>query len=77
MASTLKGTGYFKNQDFTKEILIKRKENLKKLNEMRDEGKYAVLFYKKVVWREKISIQRRLNLLNIITRPEIFKFSLP
>ena len=53
MASTLKGTGYFKNQDFTKEILIKRKENLKKLNEMRDKGKYAVLFYKKVVWRDR------------------------
>ena len=31
MASTLKGTRYFKNQDSSKEILIKRKENLKKI----------------------------------------------
>ena len=53
MASTLKGTGYFINEDFSKETLTIKTENLKKVNELTDKGKYAVLCYDKVPWRER------------------------
>ena len=53
MASFLKGTGYFINEDFSKEVLTITEENLEKVNKLRDKGKYAVLFYEKVISRER------------------------
>ena len=49
MTSSLKGKGYFKNEDFSKEALTITKENLEKVNKFRDKGKYAVFFYDKVI----------------------------
>ena len=49
MASSLKGTGYFITEDFSKEALTITKENLEKVNKLRDKSKYAVLFYDKVI----------------------------
>ena len=51
----LKGTGYYINEDFSKETVENRKENWKKFKEFRKNGKYAILVYDKVFWREKIS----------------------
>ena len=52
-ANQLKGTGYYINEDFSKETLEMRKENWKKVKQLRENGKYAVLVYDKVVWRER------------------------
>ena len=52
-ANQLKGTGYYINEDFSKETLEIRKENWKKVKQLRGNGKYAVLVYDKVVWRER------------------------
>ena len=52
-ANQLKGTGYYINEDFSKETLEIRKENWKKVKQLRENGKYAVLVYDKVVWRER------------------------
>ena len=52
-ANQLKGTGYYINEDFSKETLETRKENWKKVKKLRESGKYAVLVYNKVVWKER------------------------
>ena len=52
-ANQLKGTGYYINEDFSKETLEIRKENWKKVKQLRENGKYAALVYDKVVWRER------------------------
>ena len=54
-ANQLKGTGYYINEDFAKETLEIRKENWKKVKQLRENGKYAVLVYDKVVRRERKS----------------------
>ena len=45
-ANQLKGTGYYINEDFSKETLEIRKENWKKVKQLRENGKYAVLVNK-------------------------------
>ena len=47
-ARKLKDTGYYKNEDFLKETVEIRKENWKKVKELRKNGKYAILVYDKV-----------------------------
>ena len=54
-ARKLKDTGYYINEDFSKETVEIRKENWKKVKELRKNGKYAILVYDKVLWREKRS----------------------
>ena len=54
-ARKLKDTGYYINEDFSKETVEIRKENWKKVKELRKNGKYAILVYDKVFWREKRS----------------------
>ena len=54
-ARKLKDTGYYINKDFSKETVEIRKENWKKVKELRKNGKYAILVYDKVFWREKRS----------------------
>ena len=51
----LKDTGYYINEDFSKETVEIWKENWKKVKELRKNGKYAILVYDKVFWREKRS----------------------
>ena len=52
-ANQLKGTGYYISEAFSKETLEIRKENWKKVKQLRENGKYAVLVYDKAVWRER------------------------
>ena len=47
-ARKLKNTGYYKNEDFLKETVEIRKENWKKVKELRKNDKYAILVYDKV-----------------------------
>ena len=54
-ARKLKGTGYYINDGFSKETVEIRKENWKKVKELRKNDKYAILVYDKVYWREKRS----------------------
>ena len=49
----LKDTGYHINKDFSKETVEIKKENWKKVKDLRKNGKYAILVYDKVFWREK------------------------
>ena len=50
-----KDTGYYINEDFSKEAVEIRKESWKKVKELRKNDKYAILIYDKVFWREKRS----------------------
>ena len=50
------GKGYYINEDFSKETAEIRKENWKKVKKLRKNGKYAILVYDKVFWREKRSL---------------------
>ena len=45
----LKGSGIYVNEDFSKETLEIRRELWKDVKRLRDEGKYAVLQYDKIV----------------------------
>ena len=45
----------FINDCFSEKMLVIRKEKWKKVKELRDESKYAVLVYNKMVLQEKIS----------------------
>ena len=54
-ARKLKGTGYYANEDFSKEAVDIRKENWKKVKELRKKDKYTIPIYDKVFWREKRS----------------------
>ena len=50
-----KDTVYYINENFSKETVEIRKENWKKVKALRSNGKYAILVYDKVFWREKRS----------------------
>ena len=54
-ARKLRNTGYYINEDFSKETVEIKKENWKKVEELRKNGKYAILVYDKVFWRKKRS----------------------
>ena len=54
-ARKLKDTDYYINEDFSKETIEITKENWKKVKELRKNGKYVILVYDKVFWREKTS----------------------
>ena len=54
-ARKLKDTGYYINEDFSKETVEIREENWKKVKELRKNGKCTILVYDKVFWREKRS----------------------
>ena len=49
----LKGTSYYVNEDFSKEILAYLKDLLEKVKASRKEGKVAYLNYKCIVVRER------------------------
>ena len=51
----LKDTGSYINKYFSKETVKTRKENWKKVKKLRKSGKYAILVYDKVFWRENKS----------------------
>ena len=51
----LKDTGSYINEYFSKETVKTRKENWKKVKKLRKNGKYAILVYDKVFWRENKS----------------------
>ena len=53
----LKDTGYYVNEDFSKETVEIRKENCKKVKELRKNSKYAILVYDKVFRRKKRSAE--------------------
>ena len=57
-AKNLKDTGFYVNEDFSKKTLEIRKENWKKVKELKKSGKYAVLVYDKVFWREHRSSEK-------------------
>ena len=52
-ARKLNDTGYYINKDFSKGTVEIRKVNWKNVKELRKNGKYAILVYDKVFWREK------------------------
>ena len=52
-ARKLKDTGYHINEDFSKETVEIKKENWKKVKDLRKNDKYAILVYDQVFWREK------------------------
>ena len=54
-ARKLNDTGYYINKDFSKGTVEIRKVNWKNVKELRKNGKYAILVYDKVFWREKRS----------------------
>ena len=54
-ARKLNDTGYYINKAFSKETVEIRKVNWKNVKELRKNGKYAILVYDKVFWREKRS----------------------
>ena len=54
-ASSFKGTDYFINEDYSKETVAIRKEKWKGVKQIREQDKYSVLFYDKMVWGEKRS----------------------
>ena len=54
-ARKLNDTGYYINKAFSKETVEIRKVNWKNVKELRKNGKYAILVYGKVFWREKRS----------------------
>ena len=54
-ARKLKDTGYYINEDFSKETVEIRKENWRKIQELKKNGKYAILVYDKIYWREERS----------------------
>ena len=54
----LKDMGYYRNKDFSKETAEIRKNNWKKVKELRKNGKYAILVYDKVVRRKKRSSKK-------------------
>ena len=45
----LKGSGIYVNEDFSKETLEIRRELWRDVKRLRDEGKYAVIQYDKIV----------------------------
>ena len=45
--------GYYINEGFSKKTVEIRKENWKKVKELRKNGKHAILVFDKVFWREK------------------------
>lgn len=49
--STLKDTGIYINEDYSKETMVIRQELWKKVLELRKEGKYAILQYDKIYSR--------------------------
>ena len=49
----LKGSTYYVNEDFSKEILASRKELCEKVKALRKEGKVAYLKYKSIVVKER------------------------
>ena len=49
----LKGTTYYVNEDFSKEIRAYRKELWEKVKALRKEGKVAYLNYKSIVVKER------------------------
>ena len=59
-ARKLTGTRYYKNKCFSKQTVENRKENWKRVKELRKNGKYAVLIYDKVFWRDKESPEKTL-----------------
>ena len=67
----LKDTGYYKNEDFSKETVEIRKENWTKIKELRKNGKYATLVYDKVFWRER-DLQKTLLKFVLIFRKNFF-----
>ena len=54
-ARNLIDTGYHINENFSEDTVEIRKENWKKVKELRKNGKYAILGYDKVLWGEKRS----------------------
>ena len=61
-ARKLKDTGYYINEDFSKETIEIRKENWKKVKEPWKNDKYAILVCDKVFWREEIFRKDSLSL---------------
>ena len=57
--------GYYINENFSKETVKTRKENWKKVKELRKNGKYAVLVYNKVFWREKRSSENTAYICSV------------
>ena len=55
-ASSFKGTNRFINEDYSKETVAIKKEKWKKIKQLQEQGKDAVLVYSKVVTREKSRI---------------------
>lgn len=48
----LKNTGVYVNEDFARETMDKRRELWEEVQRLRQEGKYAVLRFDKIVWRD-------------------------
>ena len=51
-ANKLKGSGIYINEDFSKETTEKRKRLWNDIKRLRDEGKFAILQYDRIVTKE-------------------------
>ena len=52
-AKNLKDTGIYINEDYSNETMAIRKELWSKVKQLRLEGKFAVIKYDRIYWREK------------------------